>query len=113
MFESSFLQAVNEAKSRIKECKMSAVKEMLANDKMDGILIDVREQYEYQQNHIPGAINISRGVLEANIKAEVSNKKQKIYLYCSGGVRSALSADSLQNLGYKDVISISDGFAAW
>jgi rhodanese-related sulfurtransferase len=113
MTESAFLKLVQDAKARISECEMVAIKEMVANDKIDGLLIDVRESHEHQAGHIPGSIHISKGLLEAKIETKVPNKSQKIYLYCGGGYRSALSADSLQKMGYKNVFSIEGGYGAW
>ena len=113
MTESAFLKLVQDAKSRISECEMSEIKEMIVNDKIDGFLIDVRELVEFQAGCIPGAIHISKGLLEAKIEAKVPTKSQKIYLYCGGGYRSALSADSLQKMGYENIVSIKGGYGAW
>ncbi len=109
----AFLALVNNAKKQIKECDVFHIKEMLDHDTLDGLLIDVREESEYARSHIPGAIHLSRGVIEVKIENLIPNKDQKMYLYCGGGFRSALSADNLQKMGYHNVISVDGGFRHW
>ena len=108
-----FLKLVNDAKSRIKECDVFHVKNMLNNGTLDGLLIDVREESEFAHAHLPGANHLSRGIIEVKIEQLIPNKHQKIYLYCGGGFRSALSADNLQKMGYDNVVSVDGGFRAW
>jgi molybdopterin/thiamine biosynthesis adenylyltransferase/rhodanese-related sulfurtransferase len=76
-------------------------------------LIDVREQDEWDQGHIPGAVHLSKGFIETRIEDAVPDRSTPITLYCAGGVRSLLAARALQELGYRDVASMSGGFGAW
>lgn len=110
--KTGFIKLVNEAKSNIKELNITELKAMIDDNTLDGIIIDIREKSEYNSGAIPGSIHISRGVLEAKIEG-ITHKEQNIYLYCGGGSRSALSADSLQRMGYKNVYSIAGGYRAW
>lgn len=103
---------VKEAKSRIREMTLEQFTALKgANDKFT--LIDVREDREWQDARVPGAIHISRGVLEFQIEAKVPEKDSKVILYCRSGARSALAADALQKLGYSQVYSLAGGFAAY
>ncbi len=79
------------------------------------VLIDIREAAEFASGHLPGAINIPRGVLEFQIDAQprVAGRAQPILIYCRSGGRAALAADSLQKLGFSDVQSIAGGIEAW
>ena len=76
-------------------------------------LLDVREPDEYEQGALPGAIHVPRGQLEFSIEGRLSNKGAPIAVYCAGGTRSAFAAKTLQDLGYRDVVSITGGFNKW
>jgi rhodanese-related sulfurtransferase len=76
------------------------------------VFIDCREPNEFNLGHIPGAILIPRGQLEQNIEALVQ-RDRRIILYCASGNRSALGADTLQQMGYTDVVSLAAGFRGW
>lgn len=103
---------VKEAKSRIQEITLEQFTALkAADDKFT--LIDVREDSEWQAGRVPGAIHISRGVLEFQIDAMVPQKDSKIVLYCRSGSRSALAADTLQKLGYTKVYSLAGGFSGY
>jgi rhodanese-related sulfurtransferase len=107
-----FLNIVNDAKARVKECTVDDVKSML--DKGDPfILVDVREESEYAKDHLPGAIHIGKGVIERDIETKVPDTGAKLILYCGGGFRSALAADALQKMGYTNVISMDGGIRDW
>ena len=93
-----FLQLVADAKSRIKECTVADVQAKLGAGALF-VLIDVREESEFAAGHIPGAIHISKGVLERDIEAKVPDPHTPLILYCGGGFRSALAADALQVAG--------------
>ena len=77
------------------------------------VLIDVRDPDEWREGHIPDAINLSRGRLEGNIEEKVPEAAKMIIVHCGGGGRSALAAESLQKMGYKNVRSMAGGFKAW
>jgi rhodanese-related sulfurtransferase len=76
-------------------------------------LIDVREDHEWAAGHIPGAIHLSRGIIERDIERTIPNREAEILLYCGGGYRSALVADNLQKMGYRNVVSVDGGWRAW
>lgn len=109
----SFLELVNDAKSRIRECSVEDIQKMNNSNTLDGLLIDVREDSEFANGFIPNAIHLSKGVIESRIEQMVPNKNQKMYFYCGGGFRSALVADLLQEMGYTNTISIDGGWRAW
>jgi rhodanese-related sulfurtransferase len=107
-----FLNLVKDAKTRIREEDYRHTKKRLdAGEKFH--LIDTREDSEWLRGHIPGAIHLSRGVLERDIEKTVPDKNQPIVLYCGGGFRSALAAESLQKMGYRNVISMDGGWRGW
>ena len=107
-----FLEIVNDAKKRVRECTVDDVKKRL--DKGDKpTLVDVREESEYATDHLPGAIHLGKGIIERDIEEKVPDTSAEIILYCGGGFRSALSADNLQTMGYKNVISMDGGIREW
>lgn len=107
----TFQQICDEAKSRIREVSTEDVEGLLNRD--SAVIIDVREQDEFRAGHIPGARGIGRGILEYHIADEVPDTDQEILLYCRGGNRSALAADSLRNMGYTNVLSMQGGYRKW
>lgn len=107
-----FLAIVNDAKKRIRETNVSEVKKRM--DRGDTfVLIDVREESEWNDNHLPKAIHLGKGILERDIENTVPEKEAEIILYCGGGYRSALAADNLQKMGYTNVLSMDGGFKGW
>ncbi|QDT33377.1 rhodanese-like domain-containing protein [Thalassoglobus polymorphus] len=107
-----FLEIVNDAKSRVTECNVDDVRRM-QNEQEKFTLIDVREESEYANGHLPDAIHLGKGVIERDIEKSVGDVNEKIVLYCGGGFRSALAADALQKMGYKNVISMDGGWSGW
>ncbi len=105
-------EMVADAKTRI---KMVSIQDFAAvMDKgADYKLIDVREPNEFKDGHIPGAINIPRGVLEFKIAKEIPDKAANIYVYCLTSGRSALATESLSKLKYKNAVLINDSWEAW
>ena len=79
----------------------------------DHLLVDVREDNEWAAGHASGAVHIGKGVIERDIETKVPDKNTKLVLYCGGGFRSALVADNLQKMGYKNPISLDGGWRAW
>ena len=77
------------------------------------VVVDVREKHEWNEGHIPGALHVPRGFLELQIEEAVPDKSKTVVLYCAGGVRSLMAGTTLQQMGYKDVISMSGGFGQW
>ena len=107
-----FLKLVRDAKARVKECTVADVQQRLAaGDKF--VLVDVREESEWQKGHIRGATHIGKGVIERDAEQKLPDKNAEIILYCGGGFRSALAADNLQKMGYKNVISMDGGWRGW
>ncbi len=99
-------------KKHIQETDVKAVKTML-DQKEEFYLIDVREESEWQNGHLPQAIHLSKGVIERDIEKAVPDVKARIVLYCGGGFRSALAAFNLQSMGYENVISMDGGYRGW
>lgn len=107
-----FLALVEEAKQHIKETDVETVKQrIIQHEKF--ILIDVREDNEWNKGHIPTAIHMGRGIIERDIERTISNHEEEIVLYCGGGYRSALSALNLQKMGYTNVFSMDGGISGW
>ena len=107
-----FLKIVNDAKAAIRECTIADVK--ARRDRGETFhFIDVREDNEYAIDHAAGARHLGRGILERDIEGLIPGKAAGIVLYCGGGFRSALAAESLQKMGYRNVISMDGGIKAW
>jgi len=107
-----FLSIVHDAKSRIRELTVEQVKHKLdAGERFH--LVDVREQSEFAAGHLPGAIHLSKGVIERDIEKAIPQPDDAIVLYCGGGFRSALAADNLQKMGYQNVWSMDGGWRGW
>lgn len=102
-----FVALVDDVKTRIREITAEECR------KLDGLLIDVREDHEWNDSHAAGATHLSRGILERDIETVAPDKSAKIVLYCGGGYRSALSAESLAKMGYTNVWSLAGGWRAW
>ena len=107
-----FLNLVEEYRPQVKEVDVHHVSDRL-NNKENIILIDVREDHEWQQGHIPKAIHMSKGIIERDIEKAIPKKDTEIILYCGGGFRSVLSAYNLQKMGYTNVISMDGGVRGW
>ena len=109
---SGFLAAVDDAKTRVKEVDIDAYQK-LAESGQPFQLIDVREDHEFAAGHAKGAIHLGKGIIERDIETKIPDKNETLVLYCGGGYRSALAADSLQKMGYRNVISLDGGWRAW
>src|SRR5882724_4907234 len=79
----------------------------------EAVIVDVRDKDEWDEGHIPGAMHMSRGTIELDIEDKVPDANAMIICHCGGGGRSALAAESLQKMGYKNVRSMAGGFKAW
>src|SRR6266513_686168 len=107
-----FLKIVEDAKTRVRETNVDEMKaRMDRRDKF--VLIDVREDREYDQGHLPGAVHLGKGIIERDIEGKYADLATPLVLYCGGGFRSALAADSLQKMGYTNVRSMAGGWRAW
>ena len=113
-------QLIKDARSRIEELDPTEVKEILDHRGTNGdaaeapVILDVREQQEYEMGHIPGAVHIPRGHLETRIEQAIPDRHQRVIAYCSTQNRSALAAVTMKELlGYDDVSVMTGGFTLW
>ena len=107
-----FLHLVQEAKKHIRETNVEEVKTRL--DRGEKLcLVDVREESEWSKDHLPGALHLSKGILERDIEGRLPDTAAEIILYCGGGFRSALAAENLQRMGYTNVLSMDGGIRDW
>jgi rhodanese-related sulfurtransferase len=105
-----FAKLTADAKSRIREVTPKAARD---EQQAGAVLVDVRESEEVAQGRAHGAIPLSKGIIELRIEELVPDESTPIICYCGGGSRSALAADNLQKMGYKNVASMSGGFKQW
>src|SRR5213076_1114682 len=107
-----FQELVADAKKKITEISPTdaAAKAKSSND---AVIVDVRDKDEFDELHIPDAVHMSRGLLEYEIEEKFPDRNTTIICHCGGGGRSALAAESLQKMGYKNVRSMAGGFKAW
>ena len=105
-----FLKLVDDARSRVREVSVEQTLERVRNG---ALLIDVREDREWQGGRAAGAEHLGRGVIESDIEREVPDMDAELILYCGGGYRSALACDNLQRMGYTNVYSLAGGWRAW
>ena len=107
-----FLKIVDDARSRIQQTSVDQIKARLdRGDKF--LLVDVREDNEWQKDHLPSAIHLSKGIIERDVETKVPDLNTEMVLYCGGGFRSALAADNLQKMGYTRAISMDGGIREW
>lgn len=104
-----FLKLVDDARGRIKEIDAPDLPGAL-EQRPEAALIDVREESEYAAGHVKGAEHIGKGVIERDIESRHPDPDQPLYLYCGGGFRSALAADALRAMGYREVYSVDGGW---
>jgi rhodanese-related sulfurtransferase len=107
-----FLAIVSDAKQRIREFSIDEYRARVAQGEKF-VLVDVREDREWDKGHLPGAIHMSKGVIERDIESTLPDKSLPIVCYCGGGFRSALACDNLQKMGYTNVTSLDGGFRGW
>jgi rhodanese-related sulfurtransferase len=106
-----FLAIVNDAKARVRE--VSVAETLKAVNGGEARLIDVREDNEWNESHAKGADHLGKGIIERDIEKMVPDKDAELILYCGGGYRAALAANSLQKMGYTNVASMAGGWRAW
>lgn len=107
-----FLRLVEQAKPRVRECTITEVKAKLDRGERFHF-VDVREDHEYAKDHARGAQHLGKGIIERDIETAIPDKEAEIILYCGGGFRSVLAADALQQMGYRNVLSMNGGIKAW
>jgi rhodanese-related sulfurtransferase len=107
-----FLKIAHEAKANVRELSVAEVAAKLsAGEKFH--LVDVREDNEWAAGHLPGATHLGKGVIERDIEKTIPDTDAEIVLYCGGGFRSALAAQSIGKMGYSNVYSMDGGFTGW
>ena len=106
-----FLKVVNEAKSRVKEVTVDQARERLRQNPK-AMLVDVREDREWQNGHPAEALHLGKGILERDIEKIIPDPNTELIMYCGGGFRSALTADMAQKMGYRNVFSLAGGYKA-
>jgi rhodanese-related sulfurtransferase len=106
-----FLKLVNEARSRVREVTIDQARARLTNNPK-AVLIDVREDHEWQTGHAAQAVHLGKGILERDLEKTLPDPDTEIIMYCGGGYRSALTADAAQRMGYRNVHSLIGGYKA-
>ena len=110
-------EILKRARQQVPEWSTTQVNDALKHQQdttdQDVVVVDVREKNEWDQGYVPGAIHVPRGYLELQIEEAVPDKSKKVVLYCAGGVRSLMAGSTLQQMGYKDVVSMAGGFGQW
>jgi len=106
-----FLKLVDDAKSRIRQIDVEGYKKMRAAGEPH-VLVDTREESEWANGRVAGAVHLSRGIIERDIETKYPDPSTTLVLYCGGGFRSALVADNLRKMGYTGAISLDGGWRA-
>jgi molybdopterin/thiamine biosynthesis adenylyltransferase len=107
-------ELIRQIRSQIKEVDPGEVHELISNGHQGYRIVDVREQHEFEQSHLPGAVHVPRGHLESRIEGAAPDKSERVILYCASGQRSALAANTmLRELGYESVESMNGGITLW
>jgi len=108
----AFLKLVDGAKRRVRETTCEEVRRRQQGGERFHF-VDVREDGEWAAGHAAGAMHLGKGIIERDIERTIPNRDDEIVLYCGGGFRSALSADALQQMGYRNVVSMDGGWRRW
>ncbi len=106
-----FLNLVNQARQKVRELSVEQSRERLRLNP-SAILLDVREESEFTDEHAVGAINLCKGIIERDIEKMFPDTNSEILIYCGGGYRSVLVCESVQKMGYRNVYSIIGGYRA-
>ncbi len=107
----TYRELLQQVRAEISEIDARRAREVV--DDGAAVIVDVREQDEWDEGHIPGAVHISRGFLESRIERAAPDTSSQVLLYCSAGNRSAFAAKTLEDMGYEDVVSLAGGFTDW
>ena len=107
----SYRELLEQVKAEIEEIDARGARELLDSD--SPAVVDVRDQNEWDEGHLPGAVHVPRGSLESRIENAVPDRSQPVLVYCSQGNRSAFAARALDELGYENVLSLAGGFTDW
>ena len=106
-----FLKLVNEARPYVKEVTIDQARERLAKNP-DAVLMDVREDNEWEKGHAAQAVHLGKGILERDLEQMFRDPNREIIMYCGGGYRSVLTAEVAQKMGYRNVHSLIGGYKA-
>ncbi|HTX22953.1 MAG TPA: rhodanese-like domain-containing protein [Candidatus Aquilonibacter sp.] len=106
-----FLKLTNDAKTRVREVSVAQARERLAKNPA-AILLDVREDHEWNTGHAAGAKHLGKGILERDLEKMFPDASAEIIMYCGGGFRSLLTCDAALKMGYKNVFSLAGGYKA-
>jgi phage shock protein E len=106
-----FQDLVAEAKKNVTEISPTDAAQKAKSG--NAVIVDVREKDEFEESHIPGALHMSRGILELEVEDKFPDRNMTIICHCGGGGRSALAAETLQKMGYRNARSMAGGFKAW
>jgi rhodanese-related sulfurtransferase len=107
-----FLQIVKDAKTRVRETTPEEIRRRQERGERF-YLVDVREDTEWDRGRALGSMHLGKGVIERDVERVIPDREAEIVLYCGGGYRSALAADVLQKMGYKNVLSMDGGWKRW
>ena len=107
-----FVALCEAARGNVAECDVHDVNRQLDAGETP-TLIDVREESEFADAHLPGAVHLSKGVIERDVERRYPDPAAELVLYCGGGYRSALAADNLRRMGYTNVVSMNGGWRGW
>ena len=106
----AFLKVVDDARANVREV---SIEEARARQAAGARLVDVREESEWAAGHAAGATHLGKGVIERDVEAAIPDPGAEVLLYCGGGFRSILAADTLQRMGYTNVASVAGGWRDW
>ncbi len=107
-----FLALVEEARKHVKEIGIPEYDAARARGER-AVLIDVREEHEWEAGRLPGSLHLGKGVIERDIEQHFPDRSSPIVCYCGGGYRSVLACENLQRMGYRDVRSLAGGYRGW
>jgi rhodanese-related sulfurtransferase len=107
-----FLDIVKDAKTRVRETTPEEVRRRQESGERFHF-VDVREDAEWSRGHALGAIHLGKGVIERDVERAIPDHGEEMVLYCGGGYRSALAADTLAKMGYTNVLSMDGGWKRW
>lgn len=107
-----FLALIKDARRRVKTMALADYIALLERGERP-LLVDVREDREWNAGHLPGAVHLGKGVIERDIEAAVPDPATPIVLYCGGGFRSVLVCENLQRMGYTNCVSLDGGWRGW
>src|SRR5438093_4361601 len=105
----TYRELLQQVRAEIEEVDAARAEELLGSS----VLVDVREEDEWSEGHIPGAVHVPRGFLESRIERLAPDHAQPVVLYCSAGNRSVFAAKTLEELGYENVVSLAGGYTDW